>query len=205
LHFGVESAVQCNINYTLGPNLENLTLTGSANLTGIGNSLGNNLVGNAGDDTLDGGGGADTLDGGAGTDTLLGGAGNDTLIYDNTDSKINGGAGNDLLKLSDSGITLDLSQLKAGKITGIEKLDLSGTGNNNLVVNTTNLVSLTGSAGHKLYVVGDEGDSVTVSTLIEPMWKDTGIITDSYHQYIHITGAVTDYLYVLETLVQIPK
>jgi VCBS repeat-containing protein len=196
--------VQSSINYTLGSSLENLTLTGSAS-TGTGNALDNNLVGNDGKNNLKGNAGNDTLDGGAGADALNGGAGNETLVYDSADSKIDGGAGNDLLKFSGSGITLDLSQLKVGKITGIEKLDLSGTGNNNLLVNTTKLVSLTGSAGHKLYVVGDQGDSVTISTLTGPMWKDTGIITDGYHQYIHITGAVTDYLYVLETLAQIPK
>ena len=46
-------------------NVENLTLTGTANITGTGNSADNTLIGNIGDNTLDGGAGADTLTGGA--------------------------------------------------------------------------------------------------------------------------------------------
>ena len=48
----------------LGADLENLTLTGSANI-GTGNSADNTLVGNIGDNTLDGGVGADSMSGGA--------------------------------------------------------------------------------------------------------------------------------------------
>src|SRR6185436_3167876 len=41
--------VQSSISYTLGANLERLTLLGSAALNGTGNSLSNVLVGNSGD------------------------------------------------------------------------------------------------------------------------------------------------------------
>lgn len=69
--------------------LENITLTGSRGLAGLGNDFsnvitgnggGNLLVGFAGDDTLDGGGGKDTLQGQAGADILVGGAKADVLI-----------------------------------------------------------------------------------------------------------------------------
>ncbi|MDD5273326.1 MAG: calcium-binding protein [Methylovulum sp.] len=59
--------------------VENLTLTGTYAINGIGNSLGNNIVGNIATNTLDGGSGNDTLDGGQGNDTLIGGVGADTL------------------------------------------------------------------------------------------------------------------------------
>jgi len=52
--------VQASISYTLGANVENLTLTGAAALNGTGNALGNILSGNAGNNTLTGGGGSDT-------------------------------------------------------------------------------------------------------------------------------------------------
>ena len=58
------------MSWTLGDNLENLTLTGSANLNGTGNSEDNVITGNSGANTLTGGTGADTLDGGAGNDTV---------------------------------------------------------------------------------------------------------------------------------------
>jgi Ca2+-binding RTX toxin-like protein len=70
--------VQSTINFTLGANVENLELTGSAT-TGTGNSLGNKLSGNGQGNTLNGGSGDDRLYGQAGQDTLIGGLGADTL------------------------------------------------------------------------------------------------------------------------------
>jgi Ca2+-binding RTX toxin-like protein len=60
--------VESTITHTLAANVENLTLTGSGNINGTGNSLANTLVGNSGSNILQGGGGNDVLDGGAGAD-----------------------------------------------------------------------------------------------------------------------------------------
>jgi Ca2+-binding RTX toxin-like protein len=57
--------------YTLGDNVENLTLTGSDNLVGVGNTANNVLTGNSGDNTLTGGGGNDIINGGIGYDTVV--------------------------------------------------------------------------------------------------------------------------------------
>uniref|UniRef100_UPI0039892B92 calcium-binding protein n=1 Tax=Methyloglobulus sp. TaxID=2518622 RepID=UPI0039892B92 len=73
--------VQTNITYTLGTNVENLTLTGSNGINGKGNALNNVLIGNSAANSLSGGGGNDTLDGLAGVDTLTGGTGNDTYKH----------------------------------------------------------------------------------------------------------------------------
>ena len=62
--------VQSSIDYTLGANLENLTLTGSASINGTGNSLNNILIGN---------GAANVLTGGVGNDIYVVGVG-DTVI-----------------------------------------------------------------------------------------------------------------------------
>jgi Ca2+-binding RTX toxin-like protein len=73
--------VQSSIAYTLGDNVENLTLTGMGNLNGTGNSLDNTITGNSGNNVLDGSGGNDTLIGGAGNDTLKGGSENDVFKF----------------------------------------------------------------------------------------------------------------------------
>lgn len=71
--------VQSSVIFTLGDNLENLTLTGSNDINGIGNGLDNLIVGNAGGNKLKGKDGNDTLSGAAGDDILIGGVGNDIL------------------------------------------------------------------------------------------------------------------------------
>ena len=85
---GTADIVNSMVSFTLGANLEKLTLTGSASVNGTGNTLDNTLVGNGGSNVLLGLSGADTLNGNSGTDTINGGAGADVLT---------GGSGNDLI------------------------------------------------------------------------------------------------------------
>ncbi|WP_085318153.1 methyl-accepting chemotaxis protein [Derxia lacustris] len=88
---GEIDSVQASVSWTLGANLEQLTLGGSAGLRGSGNALANLIAGNAGANLLDGGSGNDTLRGGAGDDTLIGGNGRDVLT---------GGAGLDAFRFT---------------------------------------------------------------------------------------------------------
>ena len=76
---GGTDEVRSSVTFTLGANVENLTLTGNAVVNGTGNDLANILTGNSDANVLDGGKGNDTLVGGGGGDTLNGGLGNDTL------------------------------------------------------------------------------------------------------------------------------
>ena len=89
---GGTDEVQSSVTFTLGANVENLTLTGANPINGTGNALANILAGNgvanvlnghAGDDQLSGNGGHDALHGGLGNDTLDGGAGNDGFYFEN--------------------------------------------------------------------------------------------------------------------------
>jgi Ca2+-binding RTX toxin-like protein len=80
--------VNSSISYALGNNVENLTLTGTASVSGTGNALNNSLMGNSGSNVLNGGAGNDVLSGGAGSDTFvfsnLPGSANADLIQDFT-------------------------------------------------------------------------------------------------------------------------
>ncbi|HEV2746501.1 MAG TPA: hypothetical protein VGW34_04290 [Allosphingosinicella sp.] len=68
--------------------VEDLTLTGTADLSGTGNAVQNRITGNSGNNLLRGLNGSDNLSGGAGNDELRGGDSQDVL---------NGGAGHDVL------------------------------------------------------------------------------------------------------------
>lgn len=109
---GIDS-VFSSVSHTLATHVENLTLTGSANIFGAGNNSNNTLTGNNGNnrlnsgrgndkvyglgghDNLNGGEGDDYLDGGEGNDTINGDAGNDTLIGGAGRDTLRGGAGHD--------------------------------------------------------------------------------------------------------------
>ena len=67
---GTDTVVSA-LAYTLGSNVENLTLSGAENLAGTGNSLANVIKGNSGQNKITGGAGADILTGGGRTDTLI--------------------------------------------------------------------------------------------------------------------------------------
>jgi Ca2+-binding RTX toxin-like protein len=67
---GIDTVIT-SITYTLGSNVENLTLSGTTGLSAKGNSLANLIIGSSGNDTINGLLGSDTLTGGLGNDTFV--------------------------------------------------------------------------------------------------------------------------------------
>ncbi|MBB3591263.1 Ca2+-binding RTX toxin-like protein [Rhizobium sp. BK529] len=82
----VISSISFNLANTLGT-VENLTLSGSAQLNATGNDADNILTGNSGANIIYGGLGNDRLIGGGGIDTLNGGVGADYFIFNTKPSK----------------------------------------------------------------------------------------------------------------------
>jgi Ca2+-binding RTX toxin-like protein len=136
--------VRSSVNYTLGANVEHLTLTGAA-LNGTGNLLANVLTGSDSVNVLTGAGGNDTLYGLGGNDTLYGSySGNDVIDGGSGSDLLNGLYGNDTLQGGDGNDTL------IGDL-GDDWLDAGiGAGNN----------ALDGGAGHDTLLGSAVGDDV---------------------------------------------
>ena len=77
---GGSDLVQSSISFTLGSELENLTLTGAVAIDATGNSLNNVLTGNTATNVLRGSGGNDSASASAGNDTVFGGVGADVEL-----------------------------------------------------------------------------------------------------------------------------
>ncbi|WP_119302516.1 calcium-binding protein [Dongia deserti] len=157
---GIDQVIS-SISHMLATNVENLTLSGAANLNGYGNALGNKIVGNAGDNILDGKGGADTM---------TGGKGSDTYYVDN--------AGDKIVELANEGTEVVYSSINfsLASLVNVEELHLtgaaiSGTGNAlaNLIVGNDldNVIdggkgadTMRGGQGYDTYYVDNVGDVV---------------------------------------------
>lgn len=169
--------IVASITYTLGSNLENLTLSGTDAINGTGNSLANILIGNSASNTLNGGNGNDILDGGLGADNLIGGAGNDIYIIDNVGDQVTeaSNAGTDTVQ---SSITYTLgTNLENLTLTGIANIDGAGNTVANVLMGNAGNNSLNGLAGSDTMIGGQGNDTYTIDVT-------TDVITENLNEGI---------------------
>lgn len=143
-----------NLNAGLQANVENLTLIGSGNINGTGNSLANVITGNAGNNTLNGGDGVDTLAGGDGNDTYI----VDTLTDTITELE-NGG-----IDTVQSSITYTLSghlNLENITLSGSDEINATGNALDNILQGNSAKNVLNGGAGVDT-LMGGSGDDVYI-------------------------------------------
>jgi Ca2+-binding RTX toxin-like protein len=164
----VQSSVSFSLNVPGALDVENLTLSGDAEINGLGNELNNVIIGNdahnalfgrgghdslfglGGDDYIEGGAGSDTLNGGTGADLMRGQQGNDTYVVDNVGDTVIEAPGEGTDKIISS-INLNLS---VGDLVNVENLTLVGsalnaTGNalSNTILGNDNANALFGLGG----------------------------------------------------------
>lgn len=176
---GGMDTVEVGLTYTLGATLENLVLTGNADIDGYGNDLGNRLAGNTGNNHLDGGLGMDVMEGDAGNDIYytdiegeqlieFANEGTDTEIrsYDTIyilDSNVENlvltaafihGNGNDLDNVI-TGNAADNSLLGLG---GIDRLE--GGAGNDALFGSEGADTLIGGSGDDYYEINNAGDTL---------------------------------------------
>lgn len=193
-------------SYTLGANLENLTLLyANTAYYGIGNSLNNKIIGNDYSNYLNGLGGNDYIEGKGGNDYLYGGDGIDNLI---------GGAGNDSLYGGTGGDILFGDEITIGSGTPVGNDYLSGEDGNDLLYGGRGNDTLIGGAGNDFfsgygnstgevdrYTGGTGADTFSLGyngsyTNIDYLGSGYAIITDfkwSEGDKIRVGGSISDY------------
>ena len=197
--------VRAAATYTLGANLESLTLTGTSAIDGTGNALANVLTGNdganallgfSGDDSLAGGLGNDTLDGGAGLDTLVGGADDDVYVVDD--------AGDVVIEQPNEGTDAVRAAVGYALSAGIENLtltgagDIDGTGNAaaNKLTGNDGANSLSGAEGNDSLTGGLGNDTLDggagIDTLVGGLGDDVYVVDGTTDAVTELAGQGTD-------------
>jgi trimeric autotransporter adhesin len=173
---GIDTVIASTISFTLGANIENLTVASNvgAGFGAFGNDLANKITGNAGGGTLSGEGGNDFLVGGngndvfegdAGADTMIGGKGEDTYFVDDLGDKVveTGPAGQTDEVFTFVSYTLG-ANLENVSLGGSESLDATGNNLNNLVEGNAGNNVINGLGGNDILEVGPGEDTVIGGT-----------------------------------------
>jgi len=150
--------VNISISYTLGENVENLTLSGTDQIIGTGNDLDNIIINNGGSNTLCGGAGNDTLVGGYGNDILDGGPGVDKMF---------GGYGDNIYLVDDS---RDVARGMGTVFSSVTYSISDGDWVNNLTLTGTAAINGTGNSDNNVITGNSAGNTLTQRRHGHPVW-----------------------------------
>jgi Ca2+-binding RTX toxin-like protein len=182
-------SVSSSVTYTLGSNVENLTLTGTATINATGNALSNVVTGNGANNYLVGLGGNDTLDGGAGADIMEGGMGNDTYVVDDASDVIIelASQGTDTVKSSISYTVEPASNLENITLAGSAVINATGNQVNNVLTGNGANNHLIGLAGNDTLDGGGGAD-----TMDGGLGNDTYVVDNNFDVIVEAAAQGTD-------------
>ncbi|MEJ1931239.1 Calx-beta domain-containing protein [Nostoc sp. NIES-2111] len=178
----ITDTLQASTTTTLADGIENLTLTGTSNINGTGNSGNNILTGNSGNNILAGGSGNDTYAFNAstplGSDTIqeTSTGGNDTISFSgtSTDVRLNLGVITTQTVNSNLKLTLSANNVIENIVSGSGSDRLIGNSlNNNLNGGSGNDV-LTGRSGADILIGGAGNDILSGGTESDRFWYSSG-------------------------------
>jgi hypothetical protein len=151
-------------------------------VTKLGSASNDSLAGTAATERFVAGQGDDTLTGGGGADVFYGGAGDDTLRVPGLGfQRADGGSGFDTLALTGGGLTLNLADFR-NQLDGIERINLTGSGDNTLTLLKRDLLNLS-DTGNTLQVDGNAGDHYHLSDSGWVQGVDVTLVGVSYHTF----------------------
>jgi Ca2+-binding RTX toxin-like protein len=181
---GTDIVQSSSVSYTLADNVENLTLTGTANINGTGNGINNTITGNTGNNTLDGG---------AGTDILIGGSGDDIYIVDSTTDTITEQAngGTDTIQSSIT-YTIAADNVENLTLTGTAVINATGNAGNNVITGNGGNNTLDGGAGTDTLIGGSGNDIYIVDSTTDTITEQAGGGTDTIRSSITYTIAAAN-------------
>jgi serralysin len=176
-----------------GQNIEELVLSGSADIDGTGNALDNDIVGNSGNNVLNGA---------AGADTMTGGAGNDTYYVDNVGDTIVelAGEGTDRVYSSvNFALSAHGQHIENLYLTGSWNINGYGNGLANIIQGNGGNNSLAGGGGNDTLYGGGGNDSLDGGWGADHMeggWgNDTYYVDSAGDTIVELSGQGTDSVY----------
>ncbi|MDQ0323983.1 Ca2+-binding RTX toxin-like protein [Pararhizobium capsulatum DSM 1112] len=173
---GGTDTVQSSVSFSLANSatvlgtFENLTLIGTDNTDGTGNSLNNAITGNAGANKLNGKGGVDTMTGGAGNDTYYVDKAGDVVVETSTGGTSDWVATSVSYALSSSAYVEKLSTTSS---SGTAAINLTGNGITQTITGNAgaNKIdgkggadTMRGGGGNDTYIVDNAGDVIVESS-----------------------------------------